>query len=75
MLLQAVILTSSMEQSRLLAASSFSVNLEIPCIWWNPEFRYLIRQQPPPVPILRQIIPVHAPPPPQVGSKFRHNKH
>jgi len=78
MLLQAVILTGSMEQCRPLAAGSSSTNQQIHCILWDPEFHYFIHQQPPPVPIPSQIIPMHAPlhpPPTQVGSKLRHNKH
>jgi len=49
--------------SRLLEklANLFSASQEIPCISWNAKVHSCIYQCPPPVPILSQINPVHAP--------------
>ena len=44
-------------------ANRFSASQEIPCILWNPKFHYRIDKCLPPVPILRQLDPDHAPHP------------
>ena len=55
------LLTYSMEQSNSWEANGFSASQEIPCILRNPKVHYLIQKCPPPVPILSQINPLHAP--------------
>jgi hypothetical protein len=55
------LLTYSMEQSPSWEADRFSANQEIPSVLWNPKFHYHIYTRQPPVPILSQLDPVHAP--------------
>ena len=50
-------------------SNRFLANQEITPILWNPKVRYRIRKGPPPVRVLSQINPAHAPIP-LIETKF-----
>jgi hypothetical protein len=50
-----------MEQSHAWEANRFSASQEIPRILWDQKVYYCIHKSPPPVHVLCQIDPVHAP--------------
>jgi len=50
-----------MKQSPSWETNQFSASQEIPLILWNPKVHHHIHKCPPPVPVLRQISPVHTP--------------
>jgi len=55
------LLTYSMKQSPSSEANQFSASPEIPCILWNLKVHDRIFKSLPPIPILSQFDPVHAP--------------
>jgi len=50
-----------MQQSPSWEADRFSASQEIPCFLWDPKVHYRIHKRLPPVPILRQLDPIHSP--------------
>ena len=50
-----------MEQSPSWEANRFSASIKIPHILWNLKFHYRLHKCLPPVPVLSQIDPIHAP--------------
>ena len=57
------LLTYSMDQNPSWEANRFSASQEITNIVWKPKVHYRIYKCPPPVRVLSQISPVHAPKP------------
>ena len=55
------LLTYSMEQSPSWEANRFAASQEIPRIWWSSKVHYCTHKRPPPVHLLSQLDPVHAP--------------
>jgi len=55
------LLTYSLEHSPSWEANRFSASQEIPYILWNPKVHYRTDKRTPPVPILSQLDPFHAP--------------
>ena len=52
---------NSIEQSPSWEANMFSASQQIPLILWGSKVHYRIHKSPPPIPVLSQMDPVHAP--------------
>ena len=61
MITDTYLLAYSMQQSPSWEANRFSASQDIPRVLWNPKVHCRSHKCPPPVPILSQINPIHAP--------------
>jgi hypothetical protein len=59
-----------MQHSPSSQANQFSASQEFPHTLWNPNVHYHTHMCPPPVPVLSQLDPFHAPPLPPVSYRL-----